>query len=772
MQETLCSTDSLASGPESLQVNRLTIFMMKKSPQPVVLPLPAPSLAEWQSFHGDDGTVVLDRATLLDILATTDAPWGYIASLSRPMLLEHLQKQEMKTMKQPSSSSSSSQSSFWIHEEAPRHAMMEYSPRCGRHRPTKQQPDDDKTSDDKATTICHESKQLPFPLGPAPVMMRTNPWTGLRQAVARYTTHNAANQYTFGSTANTNNNHHSNSLLLDQSFAEIMLRLHPLLFLTLYQHEKAQGRMGVCGYKDKSSGNKSKQKNRALGNNMHLHHHEPPAAVTTATDSIVLGGVSVGSRALVCGLARSYALGWYQQWTMEQILCYQPYCICPHYHAVVGRHGNGKNDSLCTRHHVLMSWNEIQERQQTIPPVVTPTSTTFVDSPESSPSRHSTSTGNNNNKSPDTMHTISTITTSASSEIVYHQQQQRKSLLDDGSDEEGHATALDGSPLSGASSPTFASQRKHMVDSSSSHPLRAPYRPTTSGSVCSQSHSSATLMSHPKSFWPHAGGGGAVQAMYPPVKQLGTANRLLEPVAVRAVSSDSLEFVMLSSEATPTKRPSPAPVKQSTNQHGCSTTMAMYKNHFASKSAASASVGGQSTGDKAPAMPLQLQWNNSSTTLPVSNRLESRFDAVAMEHAVVDRDNKAVAVVVDISFDLNESTPESSMMKSDGDELDTATESDIDSQATQCSAAMERLLESAALLEGSSGSLVDFDDVWVTDDADIEALAPTSPLQYTRSAGSTVKSGSSGIDSTATQCSSPVSVVITIDQGKLVASHE
>jgi hypothetical protein len=293
-----------------------------------------PRLAEWQEWDKTTNDIHLNRSTLLDILATTDASWGHFVSLSRCELIEYLEEQELERRvrqeRQHTHTSVPSSSSLARQHFPHRRLEKEIIP---------------------ASPMTH-NHQRPFPLGLAPILKRTDPATGQRTVVIGYSQMNANNkQYLFAQEKQQQRQRHarhrvpksilsthsssSQRVLLDQSYAEIMLRLHPLVFLTLYEYEKNRGRMGVCCYSKAGMKKKSMMQNSATNNGY---------TFCCSNDTIILGGVALCSRALLCALARSHAVGQYSQLTMEEILCYEPFCICSRNF----KHNN-KNDSSATQ---------------------------------------------------------------------------------------------------------------------------------------------------------------------------------------------------------------------------------------------------------------------------------------------------------------------------------------------------------------------------------------------------------------------------------------
>ncbi|GKZ01260.1 hypothetical protein MPSEU_001077000 [Mayamaea pseudoterrestris] len=730
-------------------------------------------LTEWQRFDVKTREIRLHRASLLDILAATDAPWGHVASLSKRELAEHLERQECERM-----------------ERQMKRASDKKQQQHGRTRRDRHEKFHEKLKE----AVNANAFNHPFPLGPAPILKRTNPETNRRQVVTGFKSMDGttkSTEYTFAPESTPRLFHDASPpvTLRDASYAQVMLRLHPLMFLALYEHEKKHGRVGVCAHSRRTTRRHYKQSMSMsdCNNNNQLHR------IHASNDSVCLGGVVISSRALLCALARSYALGLYAQLSMEQILCFQPYCVCSSSNNARDQ-GSGNQ---CTRHYILMDYKEIEERTKEAKKKIshddlqpTPSiGTTITNELEWTASPSSS----DNNKSPDTLNTMSTITTSASSEIVC---QQRKDTPETDDDEAARALLqLDqDKPLA-----NYQTHRQRLVDSSSSHALQAPPRridhatATTPYSDSGGSHSHHSMASRPKSFWPNTTtttttttttSATAASRLHPPVKQLDDARSLLEPLPLRAVSSDSLEVMVKVQQSVVSKSGAAAGNQQqyASSRRTCSGTPAMgysssmalgmgasWKNKSNDALCKSIKKNAQATG---PAMTMQLQWNCSSTTLPVSNLLGRRHDFErhfnqqantcndAQAKDCVAHTDEAVAALPAVKDGVTRrETNDSSFLMSDCDELDSATASDIDSQATQASGNL--VIDTG--LNDSTNTRFTFDDLWDDD----EMPPPTSPPRATRSGGtSTVKSGSSGLDSVATQCSSPVSVTtIALNEG-------
>lgn len=142
----------------------------------------------------------------------------------------------------------------------------------------------------------------PFPVGRIPDMMRTNPRTKEREkvvvddlGVVRFLSEVPVHRQQLFKPVK------------DHSYCEIVLRMHPKLFMTLYEHYKKEWI---------PSGDHGNIRLRGGLSSCMVH------PTRCARDSYVLERFGI-SLELLSALAHAYKMGRYQQLTLEEILCFE-----------------------------------------------------------------------------------------------------------------------------------------------------------------------------------------------------------------------------------------------------------------------------------------------------------------------------------------------------------------------------------------------------------------------------------------------------------------
>jgi hypothetical protein len=150
----------------------------------------------------------------------------------------------------------------------------------------------------------------PFPMGPAPILKRTNPRTKRREPILQ-----RGSQYCFLSDI-PNLKPQEWQKLVDQAQAEIILRLTPAFFMTLYAHKRDTWEVS---------------NDPKLNNSYRAHMQDCTVTTESSTSSyssIQLGRAQVCTLRLLSSLAHSYMIGTYQKLTVEQLLCYEASTLC------------------------------------------------------------------------------------------------------------------------------------------------------------------------------------------------------------------------------------------------------------------------------------------------------------------------------------------------------------------------------------------------------------------------------------------------------------
>jgi len=327
-------------------------------------PAPAP-LKEWQRVAAissasaptaAEAAVVPDYDRFHDILS--DAPWGFLASLVAAETSGRGKRERERNKKKKNGSVENGS----------------YSVITKRHLRTNLAMEIDDNNVDYGDGD-DEPEPLPFPLGPAPFVRRFNPnnnsaATNRRERIfvrrGRQQQQQQKEFYCFESqlpsALDENRRRSSYEPVRDQAYAELVLRLCPAFFLSLYRYVEKR----CCGAKAKGNigGTEEEEEEADLLNNEENRRSAPPlrlntttclhgpclvvdpyrasksgirlvvadetagggngggVAATTAATILCYGGVRLCSLELLCGLVQSYRSGRYRTLTLSELLCW------------------------------------------------------------------------------------------------------------------------------------------------------------------------------------------------------------------------------------------------------------------------------------------------------------------------------------------------------------------------------------------------------------------------------------------------------------------